>query len=354
MHHINNNELAVFAVLLLLLSLMGQIIVMNKADEVNYKPTIKKVTGKASATGIVKLSIRYPLSSLNFTAILADDNESVFLSWKDYLVDNYSIYATENLSAGFNYSDPLAEGLTVFNYTDSNARNYQQRYYKLSIWENGTETTASETVGKFDIPIHFADGNPAGYELNQVSLPLIPNNLSFDNIVRWGTNGDIVLRFNTSDLGATFEGWETNLKAGGQWIHQFDFMSNLEGYVFIGVQNPYNLTVVGGVPEGDVTVPMQTVSGNPAAYEMMLLGWNSLKTNCNLEGALNTTIPPGTVIWFNTTDIGGTYEGWDTYILLFNGTDWDWFPSGGCMRPDRGYRFLSIGAPYNWTYDRTI
>ncbi len=347
MHHINNNVLAVFAVLLIMLSMTGPFIVIKKADEMKGMNTVEKVTGRATAT--IKLSVIRPVSEVDFRAVLLDDNKTVMLAWNDLGIDNVSVYISNSPFSGFDISDPNVTGITALNWTDTNSSLVPHRYYRIGIWREGLVEFSNNTVGKFDIPIKYADGNPAAYELNQVSMPLVPHNISFSNIVRGATSGDIVLRFNTSDIGSNFEGWETNIKMGGGWIEQFDTMYPLEGYVFINVQNPYNLTIVGDVPEGTVTIPMKFASGSPTNYEMMLLGWNSLITDCNLSHALNTTTAPGIVTWFNTTDAGGIYEGWDTFLIIGS----DWFPSDGCMRPGYGYRFLSVGTPYNWSYNRT-
>ncbi len=354
MIRVNNNMIAVFAVILLMFAVAGQLFVYKKAGDLEnaYRP--QEITGKATATGTVSLIVIRPISDIDFHGELAGDNRTVILRWANLNQDNVSIYIADNLTDNFGYGTPNVTGLTVFNWSDPTAGSVPHRYYRLGISRYGLYNLSENIVGKYDIPIKFADGGPATYELNEISFPLIPYNLSFSDIMRWGTPNDVVLRYNTTDIGGKFKGWETNLKlAGGTWLTQFSRMSVTDGYVFPFVQNPYNLTLIGTVPDGTVKVPMVVTNGAPATYEMMLMGWNSLRTECNLASALNTTTPPETMVWFDTTDIGGTYQGWRTNLLLFNGTGYSWFPAGGCMKPGYGYSFLQIGAPYNWTYDRS-
>jgi len=338
---LNNNIVGMFAVILIILNLIGQYTLVQKASDLQAQP---EFIGKA--VGTVSLMITGTPQGVGFNAMLGSDNRSIILTWNDQGHDNVSIFITDDYSAGFDLV-PNITNVTIMNWTDTTAGDVPQRFYRIRVFQGGASYFANNTVGKYDIPIRYADGTPATYELNQVSLPLIPTNNSFEDIVRWSSPGDIVLRFNTSDLGATFQGWETNIRLAGVWIKNFDSLSNLEGYVFINVLNPYNLTIVGDVPTGPVTIPMYPVSGSPTGYEMMLLGWNSLDTNCNLAAALNTA-EADTVLWFNTTDQGAMYAGWETYLQIM-GT---WFPNNGCMYPGVGYRFLSINNPYNWTYNR--
>ncbi len=355
MAHVNNNTIAVFAVILLMFAIIGQFIVYKKAGELESMYMPGQVTGKATATGTISLIVLRPLSDIDFHGELGDDNQTVILEWADLGQDNVSIYITDNLTDSFGYGPPNVSGLTVFNWSDPTAGNVHQRYYRLGVSSFGIFNISENIVGKYDIPIRFANGNPATYELNQISLPLIPYNMSFGDIMRWGTANDVVLRYNTTDTGGKFKGWETNLRlADGSWLMQFSRMSVFDGYIFPYVQHPYNLTVIGTVPTGKAEIPMVITNGAPATYEMMLLGWNSLRTDCNLVSALNTTTPPETMVWFDTTDLGVTYQGWRTNIMIFNGTGWTWFPPGGCMQPGYGYSFLQIGAPYNWTYYRDL
>jgi len=287
-----------------------------------------------------------------FTAVL-HDNGSITLYWEEDYANSYKIYVTYDLDVGFNFGSPAATGITQTQWTDINATGNSDKFYKYSSIYGVTEVISATTVGKNVIYIPASDGNPAGYELSQFSFPLMPFNQSFENIVRNYTFGDIYLRFNTSDLGTQFVGWQTNLNIGATWLKQFDSFSLYEGYVPIMIQNPYYLTYVGAVPEGIVNISVFNVTGSPGNHEMMLLGWNSMRTDCNLLSALNTTNSPSVVTWFNNTDLGATYEGWQTFLLLNNGTP-TWFPTDGCMIPTKGYRFLSVPMPYTWSYNRSI
>jgi hypothetical protein len=287
---------------------------------------------------------------VTLVATLAEDNESVILRWPNLEADNYSIYMTDNLSSGFSLA---VSGYHNTNWTDTFAGMFQHRYYNISASKAGLTYFATNAVGKFDIEIGRADGSPAQYELNQVSFPLVPTNDSLSSIARRAQIGDIILRFNTSDMGTQFVGWETALKQDSGWIRQFERMPYYEAFIFINVAQAYNMTIVGVVPTGYYSHNMVPVDGSPIGYEMLLLGWNSPYSNCVLDTALNTTSPPGAITWFDTTDSGSTYDGWQTFMLIDSGSGYSWFPTNGCMQPGKGYRFLSIGAPYVWNYQRS-
>jgi len=170
----SNNVLAVFAILLILLNLFGQLLLYNEAAKVT--PRMEPVTGKASGTGIITLKIKYPLTATDFIAEVADDNESIFLSWGNYSGDNYSIYVADNSSQEFNL---LAEGLTGFNYTDTDAGDYSERYYKLEKYEDGNSEYATKIVGKYDIDLTTDNG-----KWNYISLPVGPSNTSISDVLK--------------------------------------------------------------------------------------------------------------------------------------------------------------------------
>jgi hypothetical protein len=344
---IGNNMLAIGAVLLIMISLLGNFVVFKKAGELEPRP-LKRMTGRVT-TGYVNITIHRSLEELDLRARLEPDNSTVTLFWGEVGQDNVSIFITDDIFGGFDYGSPNATVVSAFNWSDPSAGNVPERYYRLGIYRQGIMNISQSVAAKYQIEVRHADGDPTGYEINQVSLPLIPYNDTFEDIAKFASDGDIVLRFNTTDTGSTFSGWETNLRMGNIWLKQFDRWDYREGYVFIAVDHNYNMTIVGEVPRGEITIPMHVATGSPAGFEMMLLSWNSLRTECDLDLALNTT-DADSILWFNTTEIGGQYEGWQTYLRFGN----SWFPSEACMRPGYGYRFPSIENEYNWTYDRTI
>lgn len=341
----DNNTLAIAAVFLLVVSVIGNYMVLKKVDMVEDK-NLKRITGRVSS-GFVNLTIHRSLEEIDLYAVLEPDDKTVTIYWQNIGQDNTSIFISSDADY-FDYMNPNVT-LDVFNWTDPTSDTAPIRYYRVGVNRRKIFNLTRPIAGKYQIEIKEANGIPTSFEMNQISLPLIPYDNDFENIVRQESNGDVILRFNTSDLGGTFAGWETNLKMGPVWFKQFDKWQHKEGYVFISVANPYNLTFVGQVPEGDIVIPMLVTTGSPAGYEMMLLGWNSLRTECNLKLALNTT-EANSVLWFDPTVTGSTYEGWQVMFRMGN----NWFPGGECMRPGYGYRFPDIDNEYNWTYNRTL
>jgi len=175
MEHINNNILAVFAVALLLFSLITQIMLYQEVEKVQQKQL--PITGKAvTGAGSVSLTVRYPFIGAGFTAEVMDYNKSVLLKWTKDSGDNYTIHVADNASQDFYL---LVDALTVFNYTDSNASNYTERYYNLERHENGISENATKIVGKYDISISTDNGR-----WNYVSLPVLPLNTSVTDVLK--------------------------------------------------------------------------------------------------------------------------------------------------------------------------
>jgi hypothetical protein len=339
MDHINNNVLAVFALLLMLFSILGQALIFSKTESVQPMP----VTGKVSATGTIRFTIKYELSTINFSARLADDNRSVILEWSNYSADNYSVYATDNITRGFNYSDPLVNESTNLSYYDSQAGEYMQRYYQLGVWENYSERVLDTTVGKFNILLEASTLTPGVVELNSVSFPLLPTNATIANVLRNGRVNDVVSTYNTTRLPPAYDSVQ---KFDVGWFGQFSEFRPGRGYDFTIVTNRYNLSVVGEVPTGSYTAELRACSLTPGDIEMNSIGWSSVYTKCNLDVLLGNTSNDGDVIsTYNPYRIPPAYDS----IQKFPG---GWFGQFSCFEPGKGYTFTIVGTGYNWTYDR--
>jgi hypothetical protein len=189
---IGNNALAIGALILIVISLLGNLMVFKKAGEFEQMP-LKKMTGRVT-TGYVNITILRSLTELNVRAKLEPDDRTVTLFWEDIGQENVSIYITDDLESGFDYGHPNASGITGYNWSDPTAGDAIQRFYKIGIHRLGVFNVTVPTVGKYQIEVKEADGDPTGFEINQISLPLIPYNESFEDIVRSANNGDIVLR----------------------------------------------------------------------------------------------------------------------------------------------------------------
>jgi hypothetical protein len=337
---INNNVLAVFSILLIMLTLTEQAIILTVLPE---EAPAQEVTGLVSSSGTVTLTIVLPLSSVNFTADLEYDNASVLLSWSNYTADNYSVYATINMSAGFNYSDPLASGLIVLEYNDTNASAYMQRYYALGVWNNGTEQVLDTNVGKFNILLEAASLTPGQVELNSASLPLLPDDPSIGNILRNGDVNDVISTYNTS---RTPPAYDSIQKFPMGWFGQFAYFLEGRGYDMTIVGARYNLTIVGTVPTGDYTAELKSCSLTPGDIEMNSVGWASAYTKCDLNTILGNTSNVGDVIsTYNPYRSPPAYDS----IQKFPG---GWFGQFSCFEPGKGYTFTIVGTGYNWTYSQ--
>ncbi len=164
--------LALFSIVLLAFSLTSQILLYKKALELE-KPAAE-ITGRA--TGSVSLALIRYLPGENFTAELAPDNQSILLTWMNGSVDNYTVYASGSPDGPF---APVAAGIAGDNYTDTNAHLFSQRYYRLGVWKDGSESIVLQTAGKYDINLTTAHGR-----WNYVSLPLVPKNSSREAVLR--------------------------------------------------------------------------------------------------------------------------------------------------------------------------
>jgi len=173
MEHVNNNVLAVFAILLLLFSVLSQVMLYQEVGKIDE---MKQVTGKVTGTGTISLRIKYPFTGAGFTAEVAEDNESIYLQWENDGGDNYSLYVADNASQEFYL---LAEGLTIYNYTDTDAGNYSERYYMLERFEEGLGDNSTKIVGKYEINLTTANGR-----WNYVSLPVNPVNTSVSEVLK--------------------------------------------------------------------------------------------------------------------------------------------------------------------------
>ena len=274
MHHINNNILATFGIMLMLISISGQYIIHDKANEIEkmQNPTISKITGKA--TGSVSFIIMRPLSEINFDSYLAFDNESIVLIWNNLSQDNVSIFITNNITAGFNYGSPNVTNITTFNWTDTTAKNDPQRYYRLGIWNGGIFNVSDNIEGKFDIPIYSSNQIPGDVEFNTISLPLLPNNLSMNNIFRWSANGDTIGTYNPFKM--PFPGFDASMFFTGLgWWGDLTEINVTKTYWLSMVSTPYNLTIVGKVPTENITVHLVNSTQIPGEVEFNTFAWHS-------------------------------------------------------------------------------
>ena len=197
MHHINNKILATFAILLMLISITGQVIIFKRADEIEQSP-LEKVTGKASGT--VFIAIMRPFTEMNLRGELEDDNETVRLIWNDLGHDNISIFIAKN-ATGFNFGAPNITGITVFNWSDPTSGNDAERYYKIGMWNMGLFNVSENTVVKYDMNLTTTNGR-----WNYLSLPAEPMNNSRNEVLK-GISGSYDWIYEYNPTGGNYSYW---------------------------------------------------------------------------------------------------------------------------------------------------
>jgi len=343
MEHINNNVLAVFAVVLLLFSLITQVMLYQEVEKVRQLP----ITGKATTgTGTITFTIKYPISTAGFVAVIADDNSSIFISWDNYSGDNYTLYASENVTGTFNYT-PIAEGLTILNYTDTAADNYPKRFYRLGVWQSGSEEILNKTVGKWDIELDNG--------WNLISLPLDPVNISIMDIFGppmtngvWGRGCPANYTGYWSIIWQYDSGWSAFDPNLACMAIDFQTLQNINfsyGY-WIRMNDTFNLTIAGSLID-DQNLLLSN-SWNLAGF--------TISKNSTIKKVLGTPMTNG--VWGRNCP--ANYSGYWSVLWQYD-AGWSAFdPNLMCaaidfqplqnIKPDLGY-WLRLNETYNHTVD---
>ena len=291
MHHINNNILATFGIMLMLISISGQYIIHDKANEIEKMQSPSKITGKA--IGTVSLVIMRPFTEIDFRGILDDNNETIILIWENLSQDNVSIYMTNNLSAGFDYGNPNITGITILNWSDPTANTVSERYYRIGISNMGIFNLSENIVGKYDINLTTVNGR-----WNYISLPLVPYNNSRSEILK-GISG-------------SYDWIYEYIPSGGNYSYRFDTFStgnihNLDANKCYIVQatNDITFTVVG---DDNSAIDEELITNNG---RWNYVGWINEITARNIA----TGSIAGDFDWiYEYTPEGGNYSFWfDTF-----------------------------------------
>jgi hypothetical protein len=224
-------------------------------------------------------------------------------------------------------------------WTDKNASKVQRRYYVVTAVIDGSEKKSVQIGCKFSINIKEASGVPGETEGNLISLPCVPANLSIANIVKMGSVGDMIFRYNIENIR-----WEWARRFSYGWGGMFNSFDIAKAYWFSPVTMTYNLSVVGFVPSGIILVNITNATGKPGEREGNLIGWNSVKQKCNLDQLIPSASTEDMILKYNP----------DTQ-------QWSWarrFPGGwggqfNCFEPGVGYWFSPVSVSYQWSYDRS-
>ena len=286
-----------------------------------------------------------------FNITLASDNESINLSWNSVsYAESYSIYIIDNFTDTFS-SIANVSGITHTNYTDYNAANKSQRFYKIAAVKGSVNKTTIKTVGKYEFEL--INNSNAVTDWNLISLPLNVTNFILNN----GSNNGSDLRVKPLNCikslwfyNATIGEFKRTDYNGSAWItaagsENFTSLEAGRGY-WAEVNQTCNLTFVGEVPTSNITTNLS----NNMTPAWQVVGWyspNSSKLPTNYQPSYPVAVNPinsvKTIDRYNP--VTDKFE--VTTHFVVSGSDWGWFPSANnrdftALDPTRGYYFEVI------------
>ncbi len=289
-------------------------------------------------------------SPLNLIATLNGwDNQSVDLNWTNVSKAEYfNIYISLNYSSGFP-DVPNYTKITNLNFTDPDAGNDMQRYYKVSAVYGPVENLSSQVVGKFDMNID------TGFNLIGIPLNLTYNELGNESVVGNPLPVDppgaisYVYRYNTSE--DFYESTEYSLSTR-TWTptvgsNNFTQLDMIHGYWF-ECTLPAKVILVGEVITSNITIQLNN------SYNMV--SWPSLDPRLlGNESEINPLVvnPEESV-----TVIDRYNNITDSYETTVHYSEYGWIPSAQNpefteFEPGRGY-FFDVVRKANWTHDPFI
>jgi len=175
-------------------------------------------------------------------------------------------------------------------------------------------------------------------KMNMISMPFTPANESINAIMSgFGSEDDIIYLYNTTS--ATFK--YARKRNTGLWTGTFTMMPPELGYMMKPVASNYNLTLVGEVPSGSISVPVVATTGG---VKMNILGWNSALEECDINSAIPGGSENDMIYMYNTTS--------ETFKYLRKRSTGLWTGTFSCLEPGAGYMFKPVASSYTWTYDR--
>ena len=183
--------------------------------------------------------------------------------------------------------------------------------------------------------------------MNYVSLPFIPDNTSVNAVMSgfgWGDNlnGDTIYWYNTTSHTFPY----AKKRSSGLWSGTLETLEPGQGYMLKPVHSAYNLTFVGEVPTGSISVPIVATTGG---VRLNLIGWSNVTENCNITAAMagngyGDNLNGDTVYWYNASSGGFPYAK--------KRTNGQWTGTLDCFEPGKGYMFKPVASSYTWTYER--
>ncbi len=289
------------------------------------------------------------IDKLHPIASLADDNKSIIITWQDIGADNYSIYITDNLSAGFYYNNSNISNLTGQMWIDYNASKAKTRFYQVSGTMNNIEFIGNDTIGKVDMKIYNSTQIPGEIEFNIISFPVIPKNKSLNNVFRWSKPGDTIMTYNPFKL--PDPGFDGSIRFAGPtyWSGAISEINVSKAYWLGIVSQNYTLTFVGTVPTGNISIPIYHSTQIPGEVELNSIGWNSPFKKCNLSSLLSPNSTTGdTMMIYNPAKVPD--PGFDGVMKFAE--PFGWTGDFDCLQPGEGLIFGITDKDYEWEYDR--
>ena len=292
---------------------------------------------------------------------LSDDNETVILDWNDIdYAESYSVYIINNFSESFASVANVTGLVEHSNYTDINASNETQRFYKVAVVKGGVNKTSVKTAGKYEIEL--INNTNSLTDWNLISLPLnITNNLSNFRLFN-GSNGTNLifnplyciksLWFFNATAGAAGQFRRTNYN-GSAWVpatgsENFTSLEAGRGY-WVEVNQTCNLTVYGEVPILNLSVPLQ--------QNWNVIGWYSPNTSelpTMSAPDFLTPEPPYTPVHTNPVESVTAIDRYNPLTDKFEVTihfspNFGWFPSSNNqgftnLDPTKGYYYDAVRA----------
>jgi len=287
--------------------------------------------------------------------LMDDDTNNVFLNWSEVSgATGYYIWYSNNvtwvLQLNETNSTPANQtliGSTNITWNDTTANLTTRRFYAVASYVGGLKNLSYNRTGKFDIEIENSTNDPSSNEGSIVSFPLGP------------LNGNLSYVLNLSGAHAFYDRIRIYNSSSSLWI-QAEYLGNgiwdnnkflIEpgrGYWFTKVNGSYNLTNVGIVPRGNLTIFINQSENNPSTKEGSLLGW-TLLTDANLSTELNLS---GAHAFYDRIRIYNSSSSlWIQAEYLGNGI---WDNNKFLIEPGRGYWFTKTNESYNWTQERPV
>ncbi|MFC1691778.1 hypothetical protein ACFL0W_06380 [Nanoarchaeota archaeon] len=180
-----NNFYGGLLVMVVFFALAADFVILQ-ADDIALARISGRQISPSSSQGLTSINITVAVpKNPNLTLTLNPDNISIDLNWTDSLTEGYyNVYFSSNLSLIENLDiSNIPTGVSVIynlsdrNWTDYNADQDSQRYYRVAGINSAGQNLSTDTGCKFDFVFTASSAK-------SISLPCFPNNLSLNNVLR--------------------------------------------------------------------------------------------------------------------------------------------------------------------------